>query len=79
LGYPTQAELNRAMKELSRIDVKGKLCSELESVGISIGVSAKREQHMSLEQAMHLADEDMYSSKQSTRRYPSSHRYVAQS
>ncbi|EPM7854929.1 GGDEF domain-containing protein [Vibrio alginolyticus] len=67
LGYPTQAELTRAMRELSRIDVKGKLCSDLESISISIGFSAKRERHMSLEQAMHLADEDMYMSKQSSR------------
>ncbi len=67
LGYPTQAELTRAMRELSRIDVKGKLCSDLESISISIGFSAKRERHMSLEQAMHLADEDMYMSKQSLR------------
>ncbi|MCS0290491.1 GGDEF domain-containing protein [Vibrio alginolyticus] len=66
LGYPTQAELTRAMRELSRIDVKGKLCSDLESISISIGFSAKRERHMSLEQAMHLADEDMYMSKQSS-------------
>ncbi|HHF2908462.1 transporter substrate-binding domain-containing protein [Vibrio alginolyticus] len=67
LGYPTQAELTRAMRELSRIDVKGKLYSDLESISISIGFSAKRERHMSLEQAMHLADEDMYMSKQSSR------------
>jgi diguanylate cyclase (GGDEF)-like protein len=67
LGYPTQAELTRAMRELSRIDVKGKLCSDLESISISIGFSAKSERHMSLEQAMHLADEDMYMSKQSSR------------
>ncbi|MGI2974681.1 GGDEF domain-containing protein [Vibrio alginolyticus] len=67
LGYPTQAELTRAMRALSRIDVKGKLCSDLESISISIGFSAKRERHMSLEQAMHLADEDMYMSKQSSR------------
>ncbi|EPQ8265300.1 GGDEF domain-containing protein [Vibrio alginolyticus] len=67
LGYPTQAELTRAMRELSRIDVKGKLCSDLESISISIGFSAKRERHMILEQAMHLADEDMYMSKQSSR------------
>ncbi len=73
LGYPTQAELTRAMRELSRIDVKGKLCSDLESISISIGFSAKRERHMSLEQAMHLADEDMYMSKQSSR-YDSSYR-----
>ncbi|HHX8673774.1 TPA: GGDEF domain-containing protein [Vibrio alginolyticus] len=74
LGYPTQAELTRAMRELSRIDVKGKLCSDLESISISIGFSAKRERHMSLEQAMHLADEDMYMSKQSSR-HDSSYRY----
>ncbi|EPW8050257.1 GGDEF domain-containing protein [Vibrio sp. 1291-1] len=74
LGYPTQVELTRAMRELSRIDVKGKLCSDLESISISIGFSAKRERHMSLEQAMHLADEDMYMSKQSSR-HDSSYRY----
>ncbi|EAS76259.1 hypothetical protein V12G01_21313 [Vibrio alginolyticus 12G01] len=79
LGYPTQAELTRAMRELSRINVKGKLCSDLESISISIGFSAKRERHMSLEQAMHLADEDMYMSKQSSRHDSSYRDYTVSS
>lgn len=46
---------------------------------ISVGVSEKRKQHMSLEQALHLADEDMYVSKHSSRHYSGSSDYLVQS
>ncbi|HCE2130778.1 GGDEF domain-containing protein [Vibrio parahaemolyticus] len=79
LGYPTQIELSRAVQELSRLDVTDKLCAELKTVTISVGVSEKRKQHMSLEQALHLADEDMYVSKHSSRHYSGSSDYLVQS
>ena len=43
------------------------LFGDLSQVTISVGVTAKRESSVSLEQALHLADEDMYSSKQASR------------
>ncbi|WP_045463629.1 GGDEF domain-containing protein [Vibrio hyugaensis] len=67
LGYPTEVQLQRAMEELSQLDVKDEALNGLSEVTISVGVSAKRERSVSLEQAMHLADENMYSSKQASR------------
>ncbi|WP_104040145.1 GGDEF domain-containing protein [Vibrio hyugaensis] len=67
LGYPTEVQLQRAMEELSQLDVKDETLNGLSEVTISVGVSAKRERSVSLEQAMHLADENMYSSKQASR------------
>ncbi|WP_394256931.1 diguanylate cyclase [Vibrio harveyi] len=67
LGYPTEAQLSRAVEELSSLDVKDEQSDGLNVVTISVGVSAKRERSVSLEQALHLADEDMYSSKQASR------------
>ncbi|CAH1537333.1 Diguanylate cyclase [Vibrio jasicida] len=67
LGYPTEVQLQRAMEELSLLDVKDEALNRLSEVTISVGVSAKRERSVSLEQAMHLADENMYSSKQASR------------
>ncbi|HDM8170062.1 TPA: transporter substrate-binding domain-containing protein [Vibrio harveyi] len=67
LGYPTEVQLSRAVEELSSLDVKDEQSDGLNVVTISVGVSAKRERSVSLEQALHLADEDMYSSKQASR------------
>lgn len=67
LGYPTEMQLARAMEELNCLEVKEELFGDLSQVTISVGVSAKRERSVSLEQALHLADEDMYSSKQASR------------
>jgi diguanylate cyclase (GGDEF)-like protein len=67
LGYPIEVQLQRAMEELSQLDVKDEALNGLSEVTISVGVSAKRERSVSLEQAMHLADENMYSSKQASR------------
>lgn len=67
LGYPTETQLTRAIEELSALDVKGEHFGDLNQVTISVGVSTKRERSVSLEQALHLADEDMYSSKQASR------------
>ncbi|MFZ3528675.1 GGDEF domain-containing protein [Vibrio harveyi] len=67
LGYPTEVQLSRAVEELSSLDVKDEKSDGLNVVTISVGVSAKRERSVSLEQALHLADEDMYSSKQASR------------
>ncbi|MET2972365.1 GGDEF domain-containing protein [Vibrio harveyi] len=67
LGYPTKVQLSRAVEELSSLDVKDEQSDGLNVVTISVGVSAKRERSVSLEQALHLADEDMYSSKQASR------------
>ncbi|ENQ8700750.1 transporter substrate-binding domain-containing protein [Vibrio harveyi] len=67
LGYPTEVQLSRAVEELSSLDVKDEQSDGLNVVTISVGVSVKRERSVSLEQALHLADEDMYSSKQASR------------
>ncbi|HDM8138277.1 TPA: GGDEF domain-containing protein [Vibrio harveyi] len=67
LGYPTEVQLSRAVEELSSLDVKDEQSDGLNVVTISVGVSAKRVRSVSLEQALHLADEDMYSSKQASR------------
>ncbi len=67
LGYPTEVQLSRAVEELSSLDVKDEQSDGLNVVTISVGVSAKRERSVTLEQALHLADEDMYSSKQASR------------
>ncbi|MCQ9083436.1 GGDEF domain-containing protein [Vibrio harveyi] len=67
LGYPTEVQLSRAVEELSSLDVKDEQSDGLNVVTISVGVSAQRERSVSLEQALHLADEDMYSSKQASR------------
>ncbi|MHA2858561.1 diguanylate cyclase [Vibrio harveyi] len=67
LGYPNEVQLSRAVEELSSLDVKDEQSDGLNVVTISVGVSAKRERSVSLEQALHLADEDMYSSKQASR------------
>ncbi len=67
LGYPTEVQLSRAVEELSSLDVKDEQSDGLNVVTISVGVSAKLERSVSLEQALHLADEDMYSSKQASR------------
>ncbi|MBY7700564.1 GGDEF domain-containing protein [Vibrio harveyi] len=67
LGYPTEVQLSRAVEELSSLDAKDEQSDGLNVVTISVGVSVKRERSVSLEQALHLADEDMYSSKQASR------------
>ncbi|EKO3839145.1 GGDEF domain-containing protein [Vibrio harveyi] len=67
LGYPTEVQLSRAVEELSLLDVKDEQSDGLNVVTISVGVSVKRERSVSLEQALYLADEDMYSSKQASR------------
>ncbi|YCO02811.1 diguanylate cyclase [Vibrio sp. VNB-15] len=78
LGYPTEVQLQRAIDDLRLLDVKDDTFGDLSQVAISVGVSKKRERSVSLEQAMHLADENMYSSKQASRICLETNSYVTE-
>ncbi|MGR5235422.1 diguanylate cyclase [Vibrio alfacsensis] len=77
-GYPSSEQLTSVVEELSLLDVNHDLFGELSQVTISVGVSEKRHRSVSLEQALHLADEDMYSSKQASRDYSPSSEFAEQ-
>ncbi|MGR5301970.1 MULTISPECIES: GGDEF domain-containing protein [Vibrio] len=78
IGYPPKEQLARVIHELSLLNLEYAQFGELSQVTISVGVSEKRSRVVSLEQALHLADEDMYFSKQASRDYSLSHELAAQ-
>ncbi|NOH67432.1 GGDEF domain-containing protein [Vibrio rotiferianus] len=67
IGNPTQAQLELAIEKLATITLQDGTLDEAHPISVSVGCSVNRQKTLSLESALHLADEDMYQRKQASR------------
>lgn len=67
IGNPTQAQLELAIEKLATITLPDGTLDEAHPISVSVGCSVNRQKTLSLESALHLADEDMYQRKQASR------------
>ncbi|EPQ8525201.1 diguanylate cyclase [Vibrio vulnificus] len=67
IGKASQQEVEEAFERFSRIRLEQHIAGKPLIISSSIGLSARRERAMSLQKALHLADVDMYQSKNEQR------------
>ncbi len=67
IGKASQQEVEEAFDRFSRIRLEQHIAGKPLIISSSIGLSARRERAMSLQEALHLADVDMYQSKNEQR------------